>query len=80
MSLSVTDFAAGNDTIDTSRIASINIYKYKKDGVWDASDYSYCEIKESVCVVVLMMVMCATMPLFFNICDSILCKGLFLDR
>lgn len=85
LSLSVTASGACNDTIDTSRTASINIYKYditsaEKDGIWDVSDYSYCEIKESVCVVVLMIVIRATMPLFFNVCDSILCKGLFLDR
>ena len=43
LSLSVTAFAA-NDTIDTSKTASMNIYKYDltraaADKVWDASAY-----------------------------------------
>ena len=52
LSLSVTAFAAGNDTIDTSRTASMNIYKYditsaEKDGAWDASAYVSTGIYDS---------------------------------
>lgn len=52
LSLSVTAFAAGNATIDASRTASMNIYKYditsaEKDGAWDASSYVSTGIYDS---------------------------------